>query len=71
MLQHPGPRIPPQQQQQQQIAPPYKVDNQGAKVIPVAVEGTNQGSQTPPTPGSNRYINSCSRYRVTGFKYKM
>ncbi|KAJ8964404.1 hypothetical protein NQ314_004941 [Rhamnusium bicolor] len=62
VLQHPGPRIPPQQKQQQQQwqpqnAPQQRVDNQGARVIPVQMEGANQGPRSPATPASDRTLN--------------
>ncbi|XP_060523384.1 uncharacterized protein LOC132700207 isoform X2 [Cylas formicarius] len=59
ILQHPGPRInaqqqrpqaPPQTQPKQQTQP--KVDSQGARIIPIHVEG-----RTPPsTPGAERNL---------------
>ncbi|XP_074040738.1 uncharacterized protein isoform X2 [Leptinotarsa decemlineata] len=45
VFQDPGPGVPPQQK---------KIDSQGARIIPIRVEGTHQGSATPPTPSSER-----------------
>ncbi|KAJ8973363.1 hypothetical protein NQ317_018839 [Molorchus minor] len=62
VLQHPGAGASPQQQQPQQRQQPWqqqkvpqqpRVNNQGAMVIPVQIEG----AKIPTTPGSDRSLN--------------